>query len=203
MLRSRLILLALLAVCFCGGGATMVRGADDPAPVKAAPGEFRAIDADGHNVLINRPGKITVVIGTNQDSQDQARAAGRAMYPFQGMPTFRLIVIADVRDSMATWVPSLVTSRMRVSLDHEAYELKPYYLKNGNTNDPRKFSCAIADFSGVICPQLGWEKPTSNLRGIIFGTDGHVLKRWEDLSDLKELQDEVRKALHVAPVATP
>ena len=197
MLRFRLILVALLVVCF-SSGAGMVRGEDVAAPVKSAPGEFRAIDADGHNVFINKPGKITVVIGTNQDSQEGARAAGRAMYPFQGMPAFRLIVIADVRDSMATWVPSLVTSRMRVSLDHEAYELKPYYLKNGNTNDPRKFSCAIADFSGVICPQLGWEKPTSNLRGILFGADGHVLKRWDDLSDFKELQDEVGKALHVA-----
>ena len=202
MLRAYVIFLALLLVCFLAGSA-LVRGVDTPAAVKAVPGEFRAIDADGHNVLINHPGHITVVLGTNQDSQDQARAAGRAMYPFQGVAAFRLIVIADVRDSMATWVPSLVTSRMRVSLDHEAYEVKPFYVKNGNANDPRKFSCAIADFSGVICPQLGWAKPTSDLRCVVFGTDGHELKRWDELSDLKELQDVVRTALHMGPAATP
>ncbi len=104
---------------------------------------------------------------------------------------------------MATWVPSLVTSRMRVSLDHEAYELKPYFVKNGNSGDPRKFSCAIADFNGVICPQLGWAKPTSDLRCVIFGMDGRVLTRWEDLSDMKPLQDEVRKALDVGVPPTP
>ena len=197
MICIRAMLPALVAL-FLSAGVAMVRAADAPAQVDAAPGDLRAVDADGHNVFINHPGRITVVIGTNQDSQDGARAAGRAMYPFQGLQNFRLIVVADVRDSMATWVPSLVTSRMRVSLDHEAYEVKPYFVKNGNSGDPRKFSCAIADFSGTISPQLGWAKPTSDLRAIIFGTDGHVLKRWDALSDMKQLQEEVAKALHVA-----
>ncbi len=158
--------------------------------------ELRAVDADSRNVLLNRPGKITLVLGTNQDSQDEARLAGRAMYPFQGLHNFQLIVVADVRDSMATWVPSLVISRMRVSLDHEAFELKPYFLKNGNTGDPRKVTCAIPDFNGAICPQLGWAKPSSHLRGILFGSDGRELKRWEDITDMSALQNDVREALH-------
>ena len=172
-----------------------------PPPVSAPehpPVELRAIDADNRHVLLNRPGKITLVIGTNQDSQDLARAVGRDMYPFQGLRNFQLIVIADVRDSMATWVPSLVISRMRVSLDHEAFALKPHFLKNGNTDDPRKSTCAIADFTGTICPQLGWSEPSSHLRGILFGVDGRELERWDDLTDMPALQNEVRKAIHEA-----
>jgi hypothetical protein len=165
----------------------------------AIPPELKAVDADSRNVFINHPGRITLVIGTDQDSQDAARAAGKAMYPFQGLRNFRLIVIADVRDSIATWVPSLVLSRMRVSLDHEAFELKPYFLKNGNPDDPRKYSCAIADFNGTICPQLGWTKPSSHLRGILFGTDGRELERWDNIPDMTALQTEVRQALHGSP----
>jgi hypothetical protein len=179
--------------------------ASGPQTVLSAPAqvstELRAVDADSRNVLLNRPGKITLIIGTNQESQDGARAAGRAMYPFQGLPNFRLIVIADVRDSMATWVPSIVTSRMRVSLDHEAFELKPYFLKNGNTSDPRKFTCAIADFTGTICPQLGWTKPSPHLRGILFGTEGHELERWDNLTDMMALQNDVQKAIHESVVS--
>jgi hypothetical protein len=201
----RILLFVALADCLSGGSgvvyAATPTSADSPSaaasssPAGAAP-TFRAVDADGHNVVLNRPGKITVVIGTNEDSQDAARAAGRAMYLFQGRSDFRLVIVADLRDSIAGWVPSLVIARMRVSLDHEAIELKPYFLKNGNTTDPRKSSCVIPDFSGTICPQLGWEKPSDHLRGILFGTDGRELERWDDLSDMTVLQTEVRKAFH-------
>jgi hypothetical protein len=201
-----ILLFLALAACLGGGSGiayatTAPTSADSPSAAgsssSAGPAlSFRAVDADGHNVVLNRVGKITVVIGTNEDSQDGARAAGRAMYPFQGRSDFRLVVVADLRDSMATWVPSLVIARMRVSLDHEAIELKPYFLKNGNTTDPRKSSCVIPDFSGTICPQLGWNKTSDHLRGILFGTDGRELQRWDDLSDMTALQAEVRKALH-------
>jgi hypothetical protein len=169
-----------------------------PAPAPVASGRvrhFHAVDADNHNILINRPGMVTLVLCTSEDSQDAARDAGRAVYPFQGRADFCLIVVVDLRDSIASWVPSIVTSRMRVSLDQEAVELKPWFLKNGNKGNPRPTSHVIPDFSGVICPQLGWSDKSDKLRAILYGADGREIKRLDDAEDMAVLQEEVRKAV--------
>jgi len=159
------------------------------------PRKFKAVDADNHTILLNHPGAVTLVLGTNEDSQDGARAAGIAMYPLQGRPDFQLIVVVDLRDSIATWLPSVVTARMRSSLDQEAIELKPYFLKNGNKSDPRKSSYVIPDFSGTICPQLGWSEGSDDLRGILFGADGREIERWDKVDDMAVLQTNVRAAI--------
>jgi hypothetical protein len=157
--------------------------------------KIKAVDADNHNILLNRPGLITLVLGTGEDSQDEARAAGRAMYPLRGRPDFQLIVVVDLRDSIATWVPSVVLSRMRASLDNEAIALKPWFLKNGNKSDPRKSSYVIADFKGTICPRLGWNESSDNLHGILFGADGREIQRWDKITDMAKLQTDVRAAI--------
>ena len=159
--------------------------------------KYHATDADGKSVPLNPPGHITVIVGTNEDSQDAARAAGRAMYPFQGRPDFGLIVVVDLRHTVASWVPSMVISRMKVSLDQEAFELKPYYLKNGNHNNPRGYSHVIPDFTGVICPQLEWKEHDEKLRIIIFGVDGRILESLDNLeaADMTKVQADVRKII--------
>jgi len=137
------------------------------------------------------------VLGTSEDSQDAARAAGVAVYPLQGRPDFQLIVVVDLRDSIATWAPSIVTARMRSSLDDEAIELKPYFLKNGNKSNPRYSSYVIPDFKGTICPQLGWTGSSDHLRGIVFGVDGREIERWDKVDDMTKLQTDVRAAIQV------
>lgn len=168
----------------------------------AAPGlpqprlrHIRAVDADNHSVLIDRPGVVTALIGTSEDSQDAARQAGVAMYPFQGRRDFQLIVAVDLRDSLATWAPSIAISRMRSSLDGEALELKPYYLKNGNRANPRGSCHVIADFNGRLFKELGWPDTSSNLRAIVFGADGREYKRFDQLTDMNQLYNAVRSAI--------
>jgi hypothetical protein len=169
------------------------------APLPPAPEvrKIRAIDADNHNVLLNAPGRITLVVGTSEDSQDAARAAGKAVYPFQGRPDFGLIVVVDLRDTIASWVPSMVISRMKVSLDQEAFELKPSFLKNGNHNNPRGYLHVIPDFTGTICPQLAWKEHDENLRVIILGVDGREIERLDGLeaADMTKVQEDVREAI--------
>lgn len=180
--------------------ATMVGRASTPAASPPAPHlppvqKFKAVDVDNHSLLINKPGVITLLIGTGEDSQDAARAVGKMMYPLQGRPDFQLIVVVDLRDSIATWVPSVAIGQMRANLDKEAIELKPYYLKNGNRSNPRSTSYVIADFNGTICPKLGWTESSDDLRGILFGADGREIKRWDKIDDLTKLQTDVRVAI--------
>jgi hypothetical protein len=192
---STLLLLAAMAAC----GFVMPVVAQTPppaAPAKVPPlHKFKAVDADNHTIFINRPGFVTLLLGTSEDSQDAARAAGTAMYPLRGRPDFQLIVVVDLRGSIATWAPSIVLSQMRSNLDKEAIALKPYFLKNGNKTNPRTSSYVIADFSGTICPQLGWTTGSDELRGILFGVDGREIERWDKIEDMTKLQNDVRAAL--------
>ena len=192
---TRILLLAAMTACAFASSAA-AQTPPPPAPGKLPPvHKFKAIDADNHSVLINRPGLITLLLGTSEDSQDAARAAGTAMYPLRGRPDFQLIVVVDLRDSIATWAPSIVLSQMRSNLDEEAIALKPYFLKNGNKSNPRVSSYVIADFSGTICPQLGWIESSGDLRGILFGADGREIQRWDKIEDMTKLQTDVRAAI--------
>jgi hypothetical protein len=176
-----------------------VRGIADnveaPAPVHPLARKIKAVNVDNKSVVVNRPGVITLLLGTNADSQDAARAAGGAVYPLQGRRDFQLVVVVDLRDSIATWVPSVVLAEMRSNLDKEVPDLKPYFLKNGNKGNPRANQCVIADFSGTICPQLDWPDGSDDLRGILFGADGGELKRWSKIEDMTKLQEDVRAAI--------
>ncbi len=156
---------------------------------------FKAVDADNHTVTLNRSGVITALIGTSEDSQQAARQAGIAMYPFQGRSDFQLMVAVDLRGSMANWAPSIATSRMRSSLDGEATELKPYFLKNGNRRDPRGYCHVVPDFDGKIFTQLGWPDTSSDLRAIVFGADGREYKRFDKIDNMDVLYNAVRSAI--------
>jgi hypothetical protein len=157
--------------------------------------KIKAVDADNHNVLLNKPGVISLILCTGEDSQDAARRAGRSMYPLQGRPDFQLVVVVDLRDSLASWVPSVVTSQMRANLDKESPDLKPYFVANGNKGNPRDASHVIADFHGELCKQLGWAESSEELRGILFGADGRAIKGWNKIGDMDALQTDVRAAV--------
>jgi hypothetical protein len=165
-----------------------------PPPPPQVP-KVKAVDADNHKILFNKPGMISVIIGTSEDSQNAARRAGRAMYPFQGMPDFQLIVVVDLRDSIASWAPSIVIDHMRRSLDEEAIELKPYYLQNGNKSNPRRSCHVVPDFKGTIVPQLNWSGTPDELHAIVYGADGREIRRWENVDDMDVFQNVVRTAL--------
>ncbi len=182
-------LLAAQAPALPVAGNAGATAAPAPAPLR----KFRAVDADNHNIFINKPGLITLLLGTSEDSQEAARSVGKVMYPLQGRPDFQLIVVVDLRNSIAAWVPSVVLGQMRANLDREALALKPYFLKNGNKSNPRSTSYVIADFNGTICPQLGWTESSDDLRAILFGADGRELERFDKVDDMARLQTDSRR----------
>jgi hypothetical protein len=200
-MRPKFALALFVTTIFMGSFALSITAATlptnaTPIHVVAPPSrKIRVLDSDNNKIVLNPPEMISVIVGTNEDSQDAARDAGKAMYPFQGRTDFQLVVVVDLRDSIANWVPSVVIGRMKSSLDQEAIELKPYYLKNGNGSNPRKSSYVVPDFSGTVCPQLGWMASADDLRVIIYGADGREVQRLDKVDDMSVLQDDVRAAL--------
>ncbi len=192
--------LALAFASMESGYAVVIPGGSDPSP--AAP-EIKATDCDNHTVILNKAGVITMVIGTSEDSQDAARSAARVIYPFQGKRDFQFVVVVDLRDSIAAWVPSIVINRMRKSLDIEALTLKTYFLRNGNTADPRLSSHAVPDFKGTIVPELGWNGRPDQLHAILYGADGREIQRWENVDNMDKLQSAVRAALQAFEAHNP
>jgi hypothetical protein len=200
--RSRFTALVVFAALIVAGTAMAQQPVQPTQTVPVAPKTpvpprkaIKGVDADNHLIIVNKPGKVSLVLGTNESSQNGARSAGLAMYPLQGRADFQLVVVVDLRDSIATWMPAVVLSRMRSNLDHEAADLKPYYLKNGNKGNPRDNAHVIPDFGGTICPQLGWPETSDNLRAILYNVDGREIKRWDNLTDMNAMETDVRAAI--------
>jgi hypothetical protein len=193
-MNVRLSVPALL-LALAMAGAEQVAAAPATTAVVPITRKIKAVDADNHTIIINKPDLITLLLVTNEDSQDEAREAGRTVYPLRGRPDFRLVVVVDLRDSIAAWVPSIVLGQMRANLDQEAVLLKPYYLKNGNKGNPRATSYVIADFNGSVCPQLGLTEGSEDLRGILFGANGHEIKRWPKIVKMDEMLADVWAAV--------
>jgi hypothetical protein len=183
----------LLALCWCAGAG--LAAAVTPHLPPAPPRHIKAVDADGHTLLLNRGGVVTALIGTSEDSQDAAREAGIALHPFQGRSDFQLIVAVDLRGSLANWAPSIATSRMRSSLDDEAVELRPFFLKNGNRSNPRGSCHVVPDFDGKLFTELGWPETSGTLRAIVYGANGREFQRFDQITNMDLLYNAVRAAI--------
>jgi hypothetical protein len=156
---------------------------------------IKITDADGRERALNGPGKVHVIIYSNEDVQDATRAAGKSLDKFQGLPEFRTVVVADLRGSLANLAPGYTQRRMIRDLDTEAQRITPFYRQNGNAGNPRPDISAVPDFKGDISARLGWKEPAGTLRVIVFDQRGKEVARWEDLRDYGPLQKLAGKLL--------
>jgi hypothetical protein len=164
--------------------------------------KITAVDADGIERVLNKPGWISVIIYSNESLQDWTREAGKALDEFQGMEDFRAMVVVDLRSSLALFAKGYTQRRMQRDLDKEAERVRPYYEKNGSTRNPRDGMMAIADFHGETCEALGWEDKARDKRIIIFTREGKKGKSWESIKDFKELKSGVRSLLQSGEVSS-
>ena len=159
------------------------------------PARLRITDVDGRERELNATGRVTAVIYSNPQVQDWTRQAGKALDEFQGRRDFRIVVVVDLRGTMADWAPGYTVRRMQRDLDAEAQRVLPFYKKNDNGSDPRQDMSAVADFKGEVCRRLGWQKPLPHHRVVIFGKNGLEAAREENQSDLGQLRAWVAEAL--------
>ena len=185
---------------FSSGFAACVVGLLLVSSLRSAP--LEAVDADGRHMTLNAKGTLTAVISSSPDTQDRTRAAGQVLDLYRGRSDFRLIIVVDLRDSLAGIAPDFVKSQIRHNLDDEAKRLTPFYRKNGNGGNPRADLSAIPDFDGKLIDALQWKPDDDLLRITLFGKDGKPIRTWDDLQKPALLADAVAKALGGTPAAT-
>lgn len=183
-MRSVLVLLALAA------------GISQAAPLP------QIKNCDGKPTVLNPAGQYTVVVASSQPLADTTREFGRALYPWQGLEDFRLIVVVDLRKSLGSFVRSWTTGRMKADLDEEAIALGPWFRARGNTNNPRKYLTAIPDFDGKATEALGWGSDDRVMKAKIFGKDGEMVWTAKDVKSPAPLTAKVKELLG-PPAPTP
>ncbi len=159
-------------------------------------------NCDGKPTVLNPQGKITVVIAGSQSLADTTREFGRAMYPWQGLEEFRLIVVVDLRKSLGTLFKSWTVGKMKADLDEEALTLKPWFMARGNTNHPRSYLCAIPDFDGKATEALGWGSDDQLMKVKIFGKDGQKVWASKNAQSPGPMTNKLKELLG-PPARTP
>jgi hypothetical protein len=163
----------------------------------------RIKNCDGRETVLNPKGQFTVVMASSQPLADTTREFGRAMYPWQGLEEFRLIVVVDLRKSLGSFVRSWTVGRMKADLDEEALALKPWFQARGNTNNPRTYLCAIPDFDGKATEALGWGSDDQVMKVKIFGKDGEKIWMRKDVESPAPLTAKMRELLGPAAPTPP
>ena len=172
----------LLVLLICGG---ILQAADLPQPK----------NCDGKPTVLNPSGKITVVMASSQPLADTTREFGRAMYPWQGLEDFRVIVVVDLRKSLGILFKGWTVGKMKADLDEEALTLTPWFRARGNTNNPRSYLCAIPDFDGKATEALGWGTNHEVMKATVFGKDGQSLWTGKDVKSPAPVVAKLRELL--------
>ena len=159
-------------------------------------------NCDGKMTVLNPAGQYTVVLASSQPLADTTREFGKALYPWQGLEDFRLIVVVDLRKSLGSFVRTWTTGRMKADLDEEAIALGPWFRARGNTNNPRKHLTAVPDFDGKATEALGWGSDDRVMKAKIFGKDGEMVWTAKDVKSPAPLTAKVKELLG-PPAPTP
>lgn len=161
-------------------------------PVRAFAQNVETVD--GVRLQLNDPAWATVVLYSNQRVQRQTREAGQIFDPFQGKARFRLVVVVDLRGSLANWAPGYTIRTIQRDLDQEAERVAPFFRANGNPTDPRASLYVVADFTGQTCTALGWVRPLRQEQIVFYPRRGPP-RLWKPPFEPEALRAAVRAGL--------
>jgi hypothetical protein len=145
------------------------------------------VDVDGRAVRLNSPGKITLLMYTNPDLEDETRTIVKALDPFRTKSDFGFVRVVDLSGGVPLEVRTIVRMQIREQQDKENVRLAPLYKEVGITSLNRSMSPIVPDFSGDVIKSLRLEPGASHVQAIIFDRSGHEIKRFDDVSDSSTL----------------
>lgn len=144
-------------------------------------------DVDGQPLIFDQTNQITVVVQSRESLQKRTRQAGITLYPLHAHTNWKLVIVVDLRDSLARMAKGYTGRRMQRDLDSEA-ETIHQIVTNRSLADLRQGLRGVADFDGKTSDALGFTHSESNLGAVIFNSKGEVHRRWNDLTNTSELQ---------------
>lgn len=130
-------------------------------------------------------GRLTIVMYTNADLEQESKALSKALDQFRGQSDFMFIQVVDLRGDIAPIARRMVEKQIRKELDLEAARVKPFYAKYHSNKDPRADLSTIADYGGTVLDSLGWSDRVDTVRFIVYNSQGVALRRIDNTSDPK------------------
>ena len=182
-LRSYALVLPLLVAAM---PALMQASSPTPAPAST---NISGQDADGHAVQVNGKGHVTLVMYTNPDLEDESRKMSLALDPYRSRSDFNFVRVVDLRGDVPPNMRSMVRTQIRKEIARESERLKKAGV-SGATPSP-----IIPDFSGSTLNALGWDSTYEKVRLVVYDAHGHELKRFQDVTDAKQMAKVVESVL--------
>jgi hypothetical protein len=146
------------------------------------------LDVDG-NKLSTADGHVTVVALASQFDIDRARVVGKRIPDHcLGNPRYRMITVITFQKNHNRPVRSFLNAIVRHRLNSEAQQLQRRYDQRKIGRNARADVHAVADFDGAIATKLGSSSNgVPSLRVFVFGRNGELTKKWDDVPDAAEL----------------
>jgi len=153
-------------------------------------------DAFESSRVLNPPDKVSVILYSSPAVQEKTREAGRVLNPFLARTDFQLVVLVDLKGSLANWAKGYTRRRMQRDLKAKIDNLPAEIQHFHQGKYPRPDITVVPDFDGHACQSLEWDESSDKkLKAIIFD-DGKLVRQWKDLEDYRLLQKSVKGLLN-------
>jgi peroxiredoxin len=148
---------------------------------------LKFLDVDG-NTFSTDDGHVTTVVLTTESEVDRARILGDRTPDYcLGNPTYRMITVVGFEKKHSKPVLMILTALVRRRLDTEAQQLQQRYDQLKIARNARLDVHTVADFDGEVAAQLGSSEDDTVFRVFVFGRNGALLKKWDDIPESQQL----------------
>ncbi len=150
------------------------------------------IDIDG-NKLLTSDGHVSVIVLTTTADLEKAHVVGdRVPDVCLGNPTYRMITVINFQKKRSAPLRMVFMAVVRHRVDAEAKQLQSRYEAKKIDKDARRDIFVVTDFDGAAVSQLGSQLQSSTFRVFVFGRNGELLRRWDDVPLAQELAGVVK-----------
>jgi hypothetical protein len=144
------------------------------------------VDVDG-NKLSTADGHVTTIVLAPQSQVDRAHTVGeRVPDHCLGNSVYQMVTVITFEKHSGP-VRAFLTSIVRHRLNSEAQQLQKRYDQLRVGRNARFDVHAVADFDGTVATKLGLSDGAATFRVFIFGQNGELVKKWDDVPDAGQL----------------